>query len=191
MKSADDLSSLVSSRICHDLISPIGAIGNGLELLLMSHEASSFGPEFVLIQESVKKANSQISLYRIAFGKAASESSVSGIEIGRALNDCYGEGRVRVRQNLPTQIDRRSAKAALLGLMCLERALPRGGEIRLVFQEDRWTLRASGDIRTLSLEAITTTDPADIQNSLFPIAVKAAGRTLSVTKGDRETTISF
>lgn len=48
-----DLAALVSSRICHDLISPIGAINNGLELLNMSGLAHD-GPEIQLIGDSVK-----------------------------------------------------------------------------------------------------------------------------------------
>ena len=51
-----DLAAFVSSRICHDLISPIGAINNGLELLNMS-EASPVVPEMQLICDSVKSAS--------------------------------------------------------------------------------------------------------------------------------------
>ncbi len=46
-----DLAALVGSRICHDLISPIGAIGNGVELMMM--EGAAKGPEMALITESV------------------------------------------------------------------------------------------------------------------------------------------
>ena len=52
-----DLNSLIGSRICHDLISPLGAIGNGLELLSMS--GFDGAPEIALIAESVENANSR------------------------------------------------------------------------------------------------------------------------------------
>ncbi len=52
-----DLAALIGSRICHDLISPIGAIGNGLELLSM---AGAGGPEVALISDSVSNANARI-----------------------------------------------------------------------------------------------------------------------------------
>ncbi|MEP3017383.1 MAG: histidine phosphotransferase, partial [Tateyamaria sp.] len=53
-----NLGALIGSRICHDLISPIGAINNGLELLGMSNERE--GPELDLISESVGNASARI-----------------------------------------------------------------------------------------------------------------------------------
>ena len=64
------LTALVASRICHDLISPIGAIGNGVELLTME-SGGTLRPEFALISESVANANARIRLFRIAFGAAS------------------------------------------------------------------------------------------------------------------------
>ena len=68
-----NLAALVGSRICHDLISPIGAINNGLELLGMSGDMS--GPELELISDSVANANARIRFFRIAFGAAANSRS--------------------------------------------------------------------------------------------------------------------
>ena len=53
-----NLSALIGSRICHDLISPIGAINNGLELLGMTTRQA--GPEMALISESVENAAARI-----------------------------------------------------------------------------------------------------------------------------------
>ena len=58
MPDKPDLTALLGSRICHDLISPIGAISNGVELLLMDNVAK--GPEMTLIAESVANANARI-----------------------------------------------------------------------------------------------------------------------------------
>lgn len=52
---------LIGSRICHDLISPIGAINNGLELIEMS--APSLGPEMALISDSVTSASARIRFF--------------------------------------------------------------------------------------------------------------------------------
>ena len=59
-----NLAALIGSRICHDLISPIGAINNGLELLGMT--GSSEGPELQLITDSVGSATARIRFFRIA-----------------------------------------------------------------------------------------------------------------------------
>ena len=63
---AIELNDLIGSRICHDLISPLGAIGNGVELLTMSGMTEV--PEMTLISESVENANARIRFFRIAFG---------------------------------------------------------------------------------------------------------------------------
>lgn len=57
-----NLAALIGSRICHDLISPIGAINNGLELLGMSDTPE--GPELELISESVGNASARIRFFR-------------------------------------------------------------------------------------------------------------------------------
>ena len=61
-----NLAALIGSRICHDLISPIGAINNGLELLGMSGGNSS--PEMDLIQESVGNASARIRATQATLG---------------------------------------------------------------------------------------------------------------------------
>ena len=67
----DDLVALVGSRLCHDLISPLGAIGNGVELLTMT--ATTLSPELQLITESVAAANARIKFFRLAFGRAGEQ----------------------------------------------------------------------------------------------------------------------
>ena len=66
---------LIGSRICHDLISPIGAINNGIELIEMGSTAST--PEMTLISESVVNASARIRYFRIAFGAAVSRMGPS------------------------------------------------------------------------------------------------------------------
>ncbi|MEO1362985.1 MAG: hypothetical protein AAFU86_04320 [Pseudomonadota bacterium] len=73
-----NLAALIGSRICHDLISPIGAINNGLELLNMA--GASDGPEMELISESVENASARIRFFRMAYG-AASDQPVGRAEV--------------------------------------------------------------------------------------------------------------
>ena len=87
-----DLAALVSSRICHDLISPIGAINNGLELLNMSG-ATPVGPEMQLIYDSVKSASARIRFFRIAFGTASDDPVVRN-EVTSILTEMFNGGRL-------------------------------------------------------------------------------------------------
>ena len=66
-----DLAGLVSARICHDLISPIGAAGNGLKLLsLAGQTAAQNSPEMALITASLAQAQARLQFFRLAFGAA-------------------------------------------------------------------------------------------------------------------------
>ena len=69
--SENDLAALIGSRICHDLISPIGAINNGLELVAMSGDVMS--QEMELIAQSVENASARIRFFRVAFGSAGGQ----------------------------------------------------------------------------------------------------------------------
>ena len=76
-----DLTALVGSRICHDLINPIGAIGNGVELLAMADAPPS--AELALISQSVDSAMARIAMFRVAFGAATDGGQMGAREIRR------------------------------------------------------------------------------------------------------------
>ena len=84
MPESPDFSALIGSRICHDLVNPIGAIGNGVELMQM--DGAVRGPELTLIAESVANANARIRFFRIAFG-ASGGQRVSKSEVLAVLSD--------------------------------------------------------------------------------------------------------
>ena len=90
-----DLPALIGSRICHDLISPIGAINNGLELLEMAGTGAAPGPELALIGQSVESASARIRFFRIAFG-AAGDQTMGQNEVTSILRDLYTASRVEI-----------------------------------------------------------------------------------------------
>lgn len=171
-----DLTALIGSRICHDLISPLGAIGNGVELLTMAGGTS--GPELALISESVENANSRIRFFRIAFGAAPEGSVLGRAEILEALNGQAKGGRQTILWQIDMPQDRRLVKLAFLCLQCLETALPWGGLIKVQTDQTGWTLTAeAGKIRSLdplwrvfeSADSSYSLTPAEIQFALAPI----------------------
>ena len=89
------LATLIGSRICHDLISPIGAIKNGLELLHLSSKTSS-GPEICLIEESSNNAISRINFFRIAFGMGSKHAELSPDKAQNILLPLFNGSRVVV-----------------------------------------------------------------------------------------------
>ena len=67
-----ELAALVSSRICHDIINPVAAIANGLEMLDEEQDASMRDAAFDLIRKSASQASAKLQFARLAFGAAGS-----------------------------------------------------------------------------------------------------------------------
>jgi histidine phosphotransferase ChpT len=123
-----DVSALIASRICHDLISPIGAIGNGVELLTMEPGGAT-RPEYALISASVANANARIRLFRIAFGSATSDQRIPRNEVLSILTDLGHAGRITFAWTSQGDLSRREVRLVFLLLLCLETVLPFGGRV--------------------------------------------------------------
>lgn len=196
-----ELSALVGSRICHDLISPLGAIGNGLELLSMTGAATPDGPEMELIAQSVDSANARVRFFRIAFGAASADQRIARSELEGLLDDSYRLGRITMDTSLPTDILRRDAKLALLLILCLETALPRGGVITLQASDQTWRLRAEADrvaVEARLWEQLTeipgegaNLSASEVQFALLPESARQAGRALAVNLGPEAIEVRF
>ena len=138
MHSKSDIAAMLGSRICHDLISPIGAIGNGVELLMM--DGSSKGPEMTLISESVAGASARIRFFRVSFGAAGSDQRIGRAEVQAVLADLMRGGRIQIDWQSPADLSRREVKLAFLLIMCLESAMAYGGKIKVERSDTRWTI---------------------------------------------------
>ncbi len=140
MQDKPDLAALIGSRICHDLISPIGAIGNGVELLMMDGAAKT--PELALIAESVASANARIRFFRVAFGAAGSDQRIAKGEVAGILADMTRGGRLKVEWHSPADLSRREVKLAFLLLQCLETAMAYGGRVVVEKTDAGWLMQA-------------------------------------------------
>jgi histidine phosphotransferase ChpT len=141
MTDQTDLAALLGSRICHDLISPIGAIGNGVELLMM--EGGPVSPELTLIAESVAAANARIRFFRVAFGLSTGEQKIGRAELAKILADTTLGSRVSIDWQPGVGIPRNEAKLAFLGILCCESALAFGGRITVTMANGKWQVHAS------------------------------------------------
>ena len=195
---SSDLVALIGSRICHDLISPIGAIGNGIELIGLT--SSGGGPEMALISESVSNAQARIRFYRVAFGAGNSGQNVTGAEASEILRDVYGAGRVSIAWEPCGEIRRPEAKLAFLLVQCLESAMPQGGRIAVRHDGRRWRLTGSAArLRILpecwelltNPEARAEVTPDTIQFALAPIQAADLGRPIVVEIGTTDIALGF
>ncbi len=191
------LAALVGSRICHDLISPVGAIHNGLELIAMSGPIAT--PELCLISDSVDNASARIKFFRVAFGVASAEQMIGAPEIGTVIRGIYGEGRHKADWQGKGDVPRAEVQAIYLAMLCLETTLPQGGLITVTGQAGGWTLTATGTRIALDPGARAALDgdmpsglrPAHVQYALLPLCLAEMDRSVRIEQSANNLSLSF
>lgn len=126
---------LMCSRLCHDLVSPVGAIHNGLELLEeMEEDGGGFAGEAIkLIAHSSDQAERRLRLFRLAYGQAGRDVR-SFDDVRRAAEGWLEGGRTKldwsVSQPAPALAARTGLAKTLLNVVVLaDEALPSGGTV--------------------------------------------------------------
>lgn len=144
---AGELSQLLGSRLCHDLVSPLGAIGNGVELLEMSSDFPGIAacPELQLIAESVSSARARIQIFRVAFGQAQGDQRISRAGLAQLLDGFSAQGRMQVHLDAQGDFPRAEMRMIMLAMMCLETAMPWGGKVTVLHGPAGWRLVAEAD----------------------------------------------
>jgi histidine phosphotransferase ChpT len=124
-----ELAALLCSRVCHDLISPVGAIVNGLEVLDDNPTTDDREFAFELIRKSAKSASARLQFCRLAFGAAGSRDAQ--IDLGDAQTLARGQfedGRTTVVWNLPRLLLPKNRVKLLLNMLVIaQQTIPRGG----------------------------------------------------------------
>ncbi len=128
-----DLAALLSSRICHDLISPVGAIVNGLEVLEDDNDEETKTFALDLIKKSARQASARLQFCRLAFG--ASGSAGASIDLGDAEGVARGfleDDKTKLAWNLPRiLLPKNRVKLALNMLLTSSNTIPRGGVLTI------------------------------------------------------------
>ncbi len=134
----DDLQvmELMMSRLCHDLVGPIGATVNGLELI-EELGAAEAGDALVMIGESAREASRRLRVFRIAFGFAGTQADLSFDDARELARDLTRDDKLVLDWSIapamsPSKPGRRGIKLLLNLLLLAREALPRGGRLRVV-----------------------------------------------------------
>jgi histidine phosphotransferase ChpT len=126
-----DLAALLCSRLCHDLISPVGAIINGLEVMEEDKDEETKNFALDLIKRSAGQASAKLQFCRLAFG--ASGSAGAQIELGdaeRASRGLLEDGKITLVWNLPRALVAKNRVKLLLNMLLVASgAIPRGGTL--------------------------------------------------------------
>ncbi len=153
-----DLAALLCSRVCHDLISPVGAIVNGLEVLEEDKDEETKTFALDLIKKSAGQASAKLQFCRLAFGAAGSAGAQ--IELGDAEKAARGlieDGKTTIVWNPPRElVPKNRAKLLLNMLMVGAAAIPRGGSLTVDPFEGGYRVIAAG------LNARLTTATAEL-----------------------------
>lgn len=140
-----DLAALLSSRVCHDVISPVGAIVNGLEVLEEEKDAEMRGHALALIKSSANEASARLQFCRLAFGAAGSKGA--SIDTGDAelvTRQLLADERTQLFWSVPRVLMSKNKVKLLLNLCLLaDAAIPRGGVISVssMGEEERLSFR--------------------------------------------------
>ena len=194
----NNLPALIGSRICHDLISPIGAIANGLELMQMS--GATLTPEAALISESVENANARIRFFRVAYGMASAQQPMGRVEVVSILKAVAQGSRVSYHWGPLEDIRRTEVRLAFLAAQCLESAMPYGGRITLARDGDSWVISGDADkLRALPAlwSSLATAGSAlevsgsKVQFALLLVLLEEAGRTIRLQMTDQSIMMQF
>lgn len=127
-----ELASLLASRLCHDLLSPVGAMSNGLELLAEEKDPEMRKRCMELLEQSAKTSADKLKFFRLAFGAAGGFGELVPVEEPRALIDALvsTNGRITVNWSLGAPSLPKAAVKVLLNLALIGiDALVRGGTL--------------------------------------------------------------
>lgn len=190
-----DIAALIASRLCHDLISPIGAICNGLEVLRDEEDAAMRAHALSLIEHSAQQAAARLEFARMAFGVAsAMGEEVESDEARRLTERLLAKGKINLNWQLPPRVVPKERLKLLLNLLHIAlECIPRGGVLTVREDETALRLEARGpraklspDIRVALFDehALKEGDARQIQPFFTQVLARAQGATLMVAEAE-------
>jgi histidine phosphotransferase ChpT len=192
-----DLAGLMCSRLCHDLISPVGAIGNGVELMTA---VGTPGPDEIgLIEQSAQAAAAALAFFRVAYGAVGPTAAPLGLrDLGALARAHLGGGRLAIEwpADPEERIGREEGRALLLMTLAAAGAAPAGGALSAAPPQER-PLRLSVAVagrrcafQPAAVAALTgapTPEPLGPREAHLALLARVAARlgsTLSVESGE-------
>jgi histidine phosphotransferase ChpT len=170
---------LLSSRLCHDLVGPVGAVNNGLELL--EDDMGDMGPEALkLAADSGARAARALQYFRLAYGMAGSRVGGRLDELRDLADGFFDSNKVAITwpaQGIPDEAPENLGKLLLNMLLLGSEALPMGGNLAIEISVGDGGLRvkvaASGDRAALRDETRPALAEGATADDLTPRNVQA------------------
>jgi histidine phosphotransferase ChpT len=158
-----ELASLLCSRLCHDLLSPVGALSNGLELLTEEKDPDMRQRCFELLEQSAKTSADKLRFFRLAFGAGGGFGETIPMNEPRAVVDALvgNNGRIAVNWALANDMMPKAAVKVLLNLALIGiEALVRGGTLDIAAETRQSDAGLASEIVVRAAGARIAFDPA-------------------------------
>jgi histidine phosphotransferase ChpT len=126
-----ELAALISSKICHDVIGPVGAISNGLEILDEDDDADAKSYALEVIRNVTEQASARLQFARFAFGAAGSAGALIDLRMAEEISRGFvGKSKHRLSwRGQAGQMAKEKVKLLLNLVASAISALPRGGNV--------------------------------------------------------------
>ena len=133
-----DFSAFLVSRVCHDLVGPLGAVVNGLEVLEDERDAAMRADALKIVTSSATQALARLQFMRIAFGAAGSAGAELDLsEVGRLVAGLLSGGKIALHWETPNvNWPKDWAKLVMNAVLIAADCLPRGGALRIETSTD-------------------------------------------------------
>ena len=170
---------LLASKLCHDLVGPVGAVNNGIELLAEDDAEEMAEEAIALANRSARQATTVLQFFRLAYG-AAGGSDIDFSDVRRFADALLGSHHVEIVWPglLPDDGLPRGVSKLLMNILALAgEALPQGGQVAVRFEEFPGALEVvatlrGGEVR-LRKESLRALDPNLALEELTPRSVQA------------------
>ncbi|MDX2307497.1 MAG: histidine phosphotransferase family protein [Hyphomicrobium sp.] len=201
-----EIAALISSKICHDVIGPVGAINNGLEILDEEDDPNARTYALDMIRNVTQTASAALQFARFAFGASGSAGALIDLTMAEQISRGYvvqGKGKHKLTWSGPPGHMQKDKVKLLLNLVAAAiTALPRGGEIAV-------TIAGGVDAPTFEIKCVGTgarppqylpefiakvgappLDALTIQAYYTARLADTAGMVLSIAKSDADVLLS-
>ena len=149
-----EFAALMCSRLCHDVIGPVGAVINGLEVLDDDDDEEMRKVAFDLIRKSARQASARLQLCRLAFGAAGSAGADLDLaDAEQVVRAFVADHNVTLEWSAPPETRPKNQVKLLLNLILIALAgIPRGGTMHVSATADAMSVRAEGEGAKVSQE---------------------------------------
>ena len=158
---ATDLAAMLCSRVCHDLINPIGAIGNGLEVLADPTQGDMIEGARDLIASAAKQSRAKLEFARLAYGASSTAGTdIDTRECERVARILFEIEKADLEWNVPLiLLPKHKAKLFMNMLLIAAMSVPRGGQVKAIL---------TGEAGSEKFEFTSKSDPEKRQKTLIP-----------------------